>query len=130
MEARIFRQIVSSAIDRLPGEFRGAMRNIEIVVEDRPTDEELDAFAEREGLPEGEGDLLLLGLYQGIPLPKRDPQFYTMALPDKITLFRESIEAYCAGNEASMQEQIRITLLHEIGHYFGMDDEELRRLGY
>ena len=130
MEIGKFRSVLASAIDHLPKKFRKAMENIEIVVEEWPTTEELSSFKEREGLPEGKGDILLLGLYQGIPLPKRDPQFYTMVLPDKITLFRRSMETYCGNNEEMMRRQIEITLLHEIGHYFGMEDEELRKLGY
>ncbi|MFH0798931.1 MAG: metallopeptidase family protein [Pseudomonadota bacterium] len=130
MDIKKFRQIVALAVDDLPEEFRKALNNIEVIVEDWPTDEELDHFEEREGLKEGEGDWLLLGLYQGVPLGKRDPQFYNMVLPDRITLFRESIEELCGGDEVSIQDEIRRTLLHEVRHYFGMDDEKLRKLGY
>lgn len=130
MELRRFRRIVAQAIDALPDEFREALENIEVVVEDWPTDEELDYFEEREGLEEGEGDFLLLGLYQGIPKGHRDPQFYSGVLPDKITLFRESIADFCHGDEQEMTEQIRRTFLHEIGHYFGIEDDRLRELGY
>lgn len=130
MDIKKFRRIVAQAIDALPDEFRNALDNIEVVVEDWPTDEELDFFEEREGLKEGEGDYLLLGLYHGIPKGKRDPQFYSGVLPDKITLFRKSIEEFCDGNEVGMADQIRRTLLHEIGHYFGMEDARLRELGY
>lgn len=101
-----------------------------MTVEDWPTDDELDEFEEREGIEEGEGDFLLLGLYQGVPLPKRDPQFYSGVLPDKITLFRKSIEDYCGGDEREVENQIRRTFLHEIGHYFGLEDGKLKRLGY
>jgi predicted Zn-dependent protease with MMP-like domain len=130
MEMRRFRRIVSEAIDSLPEEFRNALENIEVVVEDFPTDEELDYFEEREGLKEGEGDFLLLGLYQGIPLKKRSTLFYNGVLPDKVTLFRESIERYCHHDPRLMAKEIRRTLLHEVGHYFGIDDERLRELGY
>jgi len=130
MDEKRFRRLVASAIDSLPDEFREALENIEVVVEDWPTDEELDYFEEREGLEEGEGDMLLLGLYQGIPKGQRDPQFYSGVLPDRITLFRGSIEEFCGGLEKEMEEQIRKTFLHEIGHYFGLEDERLRELGY
>ena len=130
MDVKRFRRLVAGAIDSLPDEFREALDNIEVVVEDWPTDEELDYFEEREGLEEGEGDMLLLGLYQGIPKGHRDPQFYSGVLPDRITLFRGSIEEFCGGLEKEMEEQIRKTFLHEIGHYFGLEDERLRELGY
>ena len=115
MDTKKFRQLVADAIDKLPDEFRDALENIEIVIEDQAPNE---------------GNFLLLGLYEGVPLDKRSPQFYSGVLPDKITLFRKSIEKYCNGNEAEMADQIRRTFLHEIGHYFGMNDEKLRKLGY
>lgn len=130
MQMRQFRRILARAIDSLPEEFRKALKNIEIVVEEWPSDDELDYFEEREGLAEGEGDALLLGLYQGVPLGKRDPQFYSGVLPDKITIFKESIEEMCGSDEKMIADQTRRTLLHEIGHYFGMKDLELRKLGY
>ncbi|HPQ80241.1 MAG TPA: metallopeptidase family protein [bacterium] len=130
MEMSRFRMLVSQAIDSLPEEFSAALENIEVVVEEWPTDEELDYFEEREGLEEGEGECLLLGLYQGIPKGKRDPLFYSGVLPDRITLFRGSIEEFCRGDEREITEQIRKTFLHEIGHYFGLNDDRLRELGY
>lgn len=130
MELRRFRRLVAQAVERLPKEFREAMSNIEVVVEDWPTDEELDYFEEREGLEEGEGDDLLLGLYQGIPLGERNPQTYHGVLPDRITLFRGSIGEFCGGDEKAMAEEIRKTLLHEVGHYFGIDEGRLKDLGY
>lgn len=130
MNLQKFRQVVSTAIDSLPDEFRNALKNIEVVVDDWPTDEELDYFEDREGIKESDGDFLLLGLYQGIPLPERNSTTYSGVLPDKVTLFKKSIEEYCDNNESTMTDQIRRTLLHEIGHYFGIEDEELRELGY
>jgi len=130
MDERKFRRLVANAIDSLPDEFRNALDNIEVVVEEWPTDEELDYFEEREGLEEGEGDFVLLGLYQGIPKGQRNPQFYHGVLPDRITLFKGSIEEFCGADEREMARQIRKTFLHEIGHYFGMSDERLRELGY
>ena len=130
MDTKRFRRLVARAIDSLPDEFREALENIEVVVEEWPTDEELDYFEEREGFEEGEGDMLLLGLYQGIPKGKRDPLFYSGVLPDRITLFSGSIDEFCRGDEGKMAEQIRKTFLHEIGHYFGLEDDRLRELGY
>lgn len=130
MDLEKFRQTVSLAIDSLPDEFKNALENIEIVVEERPTDEELDYFAEREGLEESKKNILLLGLYHGVPLTKRDPQFYSGVLPDKITLFKKSIDEYCNNDERMMIDEIRRTLFHEIGHYFGIDDDRLQILGF
>ena len=130
MDLKRFRRIVAQAIDTLPEEFRNALQNIEVVVEEWPTDEELDWFEEREGLEEGQGDDLLLGLYQGTPLNQRSVMFQGSELPDKITLFRGSIEEFCGGDEKVMAKEIRLTLLHEIGHYFGIDEERLQDLGY
>ena len=130
MDIRRFREIVAQAIDGLPEEFGRALDNIEIVVEDWPSSEQLRHFGQREGLGESGGHFLLLGLYQGVPKGRRQTLFYSGVLPDKITLFRKSIERFCGGDEKRMTLQIKRTLLHEIGHYFGIDDRRLRSLGY
>ncbi len=130
MDERRFRHIVANAIDGLPQEFREALNNIEIVVEDWPTEDDLAWFEEREGLDEGEAEDLLLGLYQGTPLPERTATGYTGSLPDCITLYRAALEEFCEGNEKAMAEETRKTLLHEIGHYFGLDEDRLEELGY
>ena len=77
------------------------------------------------GDPEGG---LLMGLYEGVPLPERTST-YGGVLPDRITLFQDNIEAACETPE-EMQEEIRTTVLHEIAHHFGLDDERLDELGY
>lgn len=128
MDEQKFREIATKAIDDLPDEFRDALENIEIVVENRPSREQKEIFEERE--PGKRPKMLLLGLYQGVPLGKRSHMFYSGVLPDKITLFKDSIETFCGGDETMMTDQIKRTLLHEIGHYFGMKDGGLRRLGY
>ena len=116
------RNEVVRVIDRLPREFREQLRNVEIVVEKRPSKELLRA----EGLDPREDTLY--GLYQGTPLPDRsalDPP----VLPDKITIFAESLlEDF--PNPDELREEIRLTVLHEIAHYFGMDEEEIEDLGY
>lgn len=130
MDKKRFEQIVAQAMDSLPDEFREALENIEVVVKDRPSRDELSHFEGREGLPKGKGRILLLGLYQGVPKGRRETLFYSGVLPDKITLFRGSIERLCRGDERAMEAQIGRTLLHEIGHYFGIGDPRLRELGY
>ena len=116
-----FRRLVSQAIASLPFPIAERMKNVEVVVEDRPTRAEL-AMAGVE--PPG----TLFGLYTGTPITERDSS-YGMVLPDKITLYQRSIEEACrTGGE--VREQIRITLMHEIGHYFGLSEGELEEAGY
>jgi predicted Zn-dependent protease with MMP-like domain len=116
------RKEVAAVLDRLPRRFRTQLRNVEFVVEERPSAELLRA----EGLdPRSD---TLYGIYQGIPLPDRsslDPPL----LPDKITIFAAPLlEDFPEPEE--LREEIRITVLHEIAHYFGMDEEEVEDLGY
>jgi predicted Zn-dependent protease with MMP-like domain len=116
------RKAVARVIDKLPKEFREQLRNVEIVVETRPSNELLRA----EGLDPREDTLY--GIYQGVPLPDRsalDPPL----LPDKITIFAEPLlEDFPDPDE--LREEIRLTVLHEIAHYFGMEEEEIEDLGY
>jgi predicted Zn-dependent protease with MMP-like domain len=114
-----FRELVEEALDTIPEHFRDAMQNIAIVIEDAPTREQLD---EVDVAPPD----TLLGLYQGTPLPERQWAQGNM-LPDKITLFQHSIE------EASIDEDdvvvaVGETLIHEIGHYFGLSEEEIEEI--
>lgn len=116
-----FEKVLRQAIDDLPGMFREALRNVAIVVEDSPPDwllEELDVPPEE----------TLYGFYHGIPLPERSVQD-SGNLPDKISLYRGPLEEDFR-DPGVLARQIRMTLLHEIGHYFGMDEEDLSRLGY
>lgn len=116
-----FRQLVARAVASLPSRVMEHLSNIDIVVEALPTSEEL-AMA---GTGPGE---TLFGLYTGIPLTERTSS-YGMVLPDKITLYQRSIEEGCRTKE-EVQAQIRTTLLHEIGHHFGLSEEELEQVGY
>jgi predicted Zn-dependent protease with MMP-like domain len=116
------RKEVAGIVDRLPRRFREQLRNVEFVVEKRPSVELLCA----EGLDPGCDTLY--GIYQGVPLPDRsslDPPL----LPDKITIFAESLTQDFPDPE-ELREEIRLTVLHEIAHYFGMDEEEVEDLGY
>jgi len=119
MTADQFRRLVSEAIDTVPREFRKHLDNIAIVVEDEPSDELLDEM-------EIEPPDTLFGLYQGIPLPERQ-WAHGNALPDRITLFQGPIEDYCETDEDVVTE-IGETLIHEVGHYFGMSEEELEEI--
>jgi predicted Zn-dependent protease with MMP-like domain len=116
------RKEVTKVIDRLPRRFREQLRNVEFVVEKRPSPELLRA----EGLDPRHDTLY--GIYQGVPLPDRshlDPPL----LPDKITIFAEPLlEDFPDPDE--LREEIRLTVLHEIAHYFGMDEDQIDELGY
>lgn len=120
MERDKFRRLVDEALDSLPDRLRARIANLEIVVESRPTAEDL----EQAGL---ERDDVLLGLYHGIPLPDRSGG-YSFALPDKISIYQDPIESICADDD-EVREEVRITVLHEIGHYFGIGEERLGELG-
>ncbi len=122
MDYREIRKEVGRVIDRLPRSFREQLLNVEFVVEERPSIELLRA----EGLDPRHDTLY--GIYQGIPLPDRsslDPPL----LPDKITIFAEPLLEDFPDPE-ELREEIRLTVLHEIAHYFGMDEEEIEDLGY
>ena len=122
MDKNEIRREVARVLDKLPRQFRKQLHNVEIVVEERPGEELfLDAGLD----PEHD---TLYGLYQGIPLPDRS-SLYPPILPDKITIFAEPLlEDFPDPDE--LREQIRVTLLHEIAHYFGFDDDEIDKLGY
>ena len=119
METPKFERLVRQALEGLPDELRLRMDNVDVVVDDFATREQLVGS----GLDEDE---CLLGLYEGIPLPDR--YGYDMVLPDKITLFQRSIESICSSDQEVLAE-IQDTVVHEVAHHFGIDDEELDRMG-
>jgi predicted Zn-dependent protease with MMP-like domain len=105
-----FDEIVARALRSLPPDLQPAVRNIEIAIEDEHPD-----------------DPHLLGLYEGVPLPERGD--WTAQLPDRIRIFRRPlVESFSDPRE--LEEEIRITVLHELGHYFGLDEDRLDDLGY
>ena len=119
METSKFERLVRQALEELPDEIRLRMDNVDVVVEVAATPDQLIGS----GLDEGE---YLLGLYEGIPLPDR--YGYDLVLPDKITLFQRSIESICSSDQEVLME-IRDTVVHEVAHHFGIDDEKLGRRG-
>jgi len=104
-----FEQLVRSAIEALPAQFRDRLSNVEIVIEDSP------------------GNDRLLGHYHGVPLTDRG-MGYSGFLPDKITIYRLPLERRARTPE-ELAEQVRVTVWHEIAHHFGIDDDRLRELG-
>ena len=114
-----FEDLVRRALDTLPGEFYERLQNVDVVVEDEPTHEQLQTG----GVEEGD---TLLGLYEGVPLTAREN--YGFVLPDKITIFQRPIEEMCE-SPVEVVEEIRVTVMHEIAHHFGIDDHALYDLG-
>jgi predicted Zn-dependent protease with MMP-like domain len=115
-----FRTLVADAIDSIPPRFAQAMSNIAVVVEDAATPALL---AEMEMEPDEE----LFGLYEGTPLPERE-WGHGNVLPDRITLFQHTIEDACEGDTHCIVMEIGDTLIHELGHYFGMTEEEIMEI--
>jgi predicted Zn-dependent protease with MMP-like domain len=105
-----FEQMVGTALDSLPPQFAALIENVAVLVE------------------HGQGPRGLLGLYEGVPLTSRNTH-YAGVLPDRITIYQRSICALC-DTEAEVVEQVRRTVIHEVGHYFGISDERLRELGW
>ena len=114
-----FRKLVDEALETIPRRFRDAMQNIAIVVDDEPS---LDQLASVEIEPPD----TLLGLYEGIPLPERQ-WAHGNTLPDKITLFQKPIED-SSDNEDDLVTCVGETLIHEVGHYFGLSEEEIEEI--
>ncbi|CAN5316523.1 metallopeptidase family protein [soil metagenome] len=112
MSRQRFEELVTEALDRLPPELSVLIDNCVVLVED-------------DGPPD---DPDLLGLYDGTPLTERGSE-YVMALPDRITVFRNPTLDMCE-SEIEVVKEVGITVVHEIAHHFGIDDERLHELGY
>jgi predicted Zn-dependent protease with MMP-like domain len=111
MDPRRFDELVSDALDLIPPELAAAIDNVVVLVEDR-NDEE----------PE------LLGLYEGVALTERDSN-YAGSLPDTITIYRDALLEMC-GSDDEVVDEVRVTVIHEISHHFGIDDDRLHDLGW
>lgn len=107
-----FEKLVVEELDDLPDEMVDGLDNVVFVTEDRPADGSLDLF----------------GLYEGVALTERD-RYGFGELPDRIVLYREPLLAACADLD-ELRDEIHITLVHEIAHYYGIDDEQLHELGW
>ncbi|MBM4324984.1 MAG: metallopeptidase family protein [Deltaproteobacteria bacterium] len=114
-----FERIVISALKGLPKSIKNRMENIDVVIEDQASPDLLSEM----GLHSPSD---LLGLYQGVPIDRRG-FYYGNVLPDKITLFQHPIESICRTKE-EIAEKVREVVVHEVGHYFGLDEERLEEL--
>lgn len=114
-----FEELVERALGRLPEEYRKYFTNITIIVEDYPSKVDTAKVGQKNGL--------LLGLFSGVPFPNKSGFFnIPYPLPDRIFLYQRNIEKICS-NEEELIEQVRKTLIHEVGHYFGLSEEDLRK---
>lgn len=113
LDEAAFERLVVEELDALPDEMVEGLDNVVFVTEARPEDGSLD----------------LLGLYEGVALTDRG-QYGFGELPDRIILYREPLLAAAEGDLDELQKQIHITLVHEIAHFYGIDDDELHRLGW
>ncbi|SNV95159.1 putative zinc metalloprotease [Mycolicibacter terrae] len=111
MDPRRFDGLVADALDLIPAELAAAFDNVVVLVEDRNAEE-----------PE------LLGLYEGVALTERDSN-YAGSLPDTITIYRDALLEMC-GSDDEVVDEVRITVIHEIAHHFGIDDDRLHELGW
>jgi predicted Zn-dependent protease with MMP-like domain len=112
MSEKEFEELVADALDGIPPELTKLMRNVALFVEDLPAD----------------GRYNLLGLYEGIPLTERGG-WYSGVLPDRITIYRLPILRICRTPD-DVVKQVRKTVVHEVAHHFGIDDDRLHELGY
>ena len=111
MDPQRFDELVSDALDLIPPQLAAVMDNVVVLVEDRHPDEDD-----------------LLGLYEGVALTERDSN-YAGSLPDTITIYRDALLDVCDG-EDEVVEEVKITVVHEIAHHFGIDDDRLHELGW
>lgn len=120
MTRRKFEALVERALRRLPRRFKNKLVNVAVVVEDWPDPKTLADL----GL---EPPDTLLGLYRGVDLTQRDAN-YANVLPDTVTIYQGPIEEEAGDDRAAMAEIVRETVMHELGHYFGLDDDTMHRI--
>ena len=121
MDYETFAGLVADALDSLPQEFLDRLENVEVLIEDWPSREDLEEVG-----MEPREKASLLGLYHGVPLTHRGV-FYS-SLPDTITIYQKPIERVAGQDEERIREQVRHTVIHEIAHYYGISDERLEEL--
>jgi predicted Zn-dependent protease with MMP-like domain len=122
MERQRFTRLVEQALDRLPDEFRTRLDNVVVLVEDVPPEQvERPRSPRPRTMPSRK---LTLGVFRGIPATQKSV-FNLPAGPNTIVLYQKNIEAVCSGDD-EIREQVLLTIMHEIGHYFGMNEDQLR----
>lgn len=121
VEREQFIELVRNELDRLPEEFHSRIHNVAVLVEDVPPEQRQARPGRPRSLPPR---TLLLGVYRGTPATQRSV-FNLSSGPDTIVLYQKNIEAVCS-SELEIRQQVRHTVIHELGHYFGMDEDQLR----
>jgi predicted Zn-dependent protease with MMP-like domain len=125
MDRESFVELVEEVLDALPMEFHKRIQNLTVLVEDQPAERLSRKIIEGAQKPGSEKThSVLLGIFQGVPATKRSV-FNLSSGPDRIVLYQKNIEAVCS-SEGQIRRQVRQTVLHELGHYFGMDEAQLR----
>ena len=119
MSEEDFERAVQDALDRIPADLLDAMDNVVVLVQDEP---------EQQTQEDEQDGSALLGLYLGVPLTERDGGWSGM-LPDRILIFKGPLERCCEDRE-ELVEQVAVTVIHEVAHHFGIDDERLHELGW
>jgi len=119
MDRDQFDYLVEEALEELPEGFKRYLQNVEVAIRDSPP----ESLAREMGIPRTR----LLGVFIGVPKTKRHPSFELPSLPERIELYQRNIESV-AGTPEEVKSQVHLTLKHEIGHYFGLTEQELRKL--
>ena len=119
MDRSRFQRLVEEALREIPRRFRSAMQNVAVIVEDEPSPQILEEM-------EIEPPDSLFGLYQGTPLPNRG-WGYGNALPDRISIYQGPIEEACEDDD-EIRDCVAETVIHEFGHYFGMDEDQIEEI--
>ena len=118
MSDATFERIVREAVEGIPAPLKDALENIAIVIEEYPPDHVLEEL----------GDAPLFGLYEGIPLTERG-DYGGFAMPDRVTVYRKPLCEMCETTQ-ELVDQVTITVIHELAHHFGIDDDTLHELGW
>jgi predicted Zn-dependent protease with MMP-like domain len=121
MTRKQFEKLVAEAVNGLPEAFLARLDNVDIVVEEFPSQEIIE-------FEELESPYDLLGYYEGVPLTERDA-INTPWLPDRITIFQAPLEALCS-SRAELYDEIQTTIVHEVAHFFGLDEDRIAELGW
>ena len=124
MKREKFVKLVGEALDALPARFRKRMQNVSVLVEDLPPEQLAQGGSSDAGvLDSDEAEVLVLGVFEGVPTTRKST-FDLPGGPDRIVLYQKNIEAVCS-NDVEIRREIRLTVVHELGHYFGMSEAQL-----
>ncbi|MEJ5913043.1 metallopeptidase family protein [Pseudokineococcus sp. 1T1Z-3] len=124
-----FEEAVADGLDQIPPELAAAMRNVVVLVADEPDARALADARASGDLDPDDPEGTLLGLYEGTPLTERDGWWDAGSLPDRITIYKGPVLRLCA-DAKEVAEEVAVTVVHEVAHHFGIDDDRLHELGW